>query len=105
MKYYEENSLSGWFLIHFLLWALTNPLIFSFQTEISGMLESLKKKLRELNKTKEQWEETKSYIQVNVCVFHKFTQTSNCTFTLGGTLMRETQISGHINIHVDCCYK
>ncbi|KAM9352645.1 zinc-binding protein A33-like [Symphorus nematophorus] len=33
------------------------------KTEISAMLESLRKKLRILNKTKEQWEETKNYIQ------------------------------------------
>ena len=30
------------------------------------MLESLRKKLRILNKTKEQWEETKTYIEVKV---------------------------------------
>ncbi|XP_047451769.1 zinc-binding protein A33-like [Mugil cephalus] len=34
------------------------------KTEITTMLETLKKKLRELNKTKEQWEETKTYIQI-----------------------------------------
>uniref|UniRef100_A0AAQ6AFD7 Zinc-binding protein A33-like n=1 Tax=Amphiprion ocellaris TaxID=80972 RepID=A0AAQ6AFD7_AMPOC len=36
------------------------------KTEISAMLESLRKKLRLLNKTKEQWEETKKYIQTQV---------------------------------------
>lgn len=30
------------------------------------MLESLKKKLETLNKTKEYWEETKTYIEVKV---------------------------------------
>lgn len=40
-----------------------------FQTEISAMLESLKKKLRMLNKKKEHWEETKGYIQVKVSTF------------------------------------
>lgn len=29
------------------------------------MLENLKKQLRKLNKTKEQWEETRTYIQVH----------------------------------------
>ncbi|XP_051237979.1 zinc-binding protein A33 [Dicentrarchus labrax] len=33
------------------------------KTEISAMLESLRKKLRTLTKTKEHWEETKTYIQ------------------------------------------
>lgn len=36
------------------------------QAEISTMLESLRKKLRLLNKTKEQWEETKHYIKVKI---------------------------------------
>lgn len=33
------------------------------------MLESLKKKLKMLDKTKEHWEETKTYIQVKVFFF------------------------------------
>lgn len=40
--------------------------MWTFQTEIAEKLESLKKKLRMLNKTKEHWEETKNYIQVKV---------------------------------------
>lgn len=40
-----------------------------FQTEISAMLESLRKKLRMLNNTKEHWEETKNYIQVKMYTF------------------------------------
>lgn len=34
------------------------------------MLECLKKKLKMLNKTKESWEETKTYIQVTVFEYH-----------------------------------
>lgn len=45
----ERNCHSSWFV---------------FQNEISAMLEPLKKQLRKLNKTKEQWEETRTYIQV-----------------------------------------
>lgn len=41
-------------------------LILLFQAEISVLLESLRKKFKTLSKTKEQWEETKKYIQVKV---------------------------------------
>lgn len=44
-------------------------LLWLFQTEISAMLESLRKKLRMLNNTKEHWEETKNYIQVKIYTF------------------------------------
>lgn len=44
-------------------------LLWLFQTEISAMLESLRKKLRMLNNTKEHWEETKNYIQVKMYTF------------------------------------
>lgn len=44
-------------------------ILWFLQTEISAMLESLRKKLRMLNKTKEQWEETKTYIQVKMIKF------------------------------------
>lgn len=52
----------------------SNP--FVFQKEISAMLEPLTKQLRKLNKTKEQWEDTRTYIQVHVWqqrVFQAFT--------------------------------
>lgn len=38
--------------------------VIAFQKEIAAVLETLKKQLRKLNKTKEQWEETRTYIQV-----------------------------------------
>lgn len=41
-----------------------------FQTEISAMLEVLRKKLRMLNKTKEHWEETKNFIRVKKNKWH-----------------------------------
>lgn len=39
--------------------------LFVSQKEISVMLEPLKKQLRKLNTTREQWEETRTYIQVH----------------------------------------
>ena len=43
-----------------------HPTTFVFQKEISALLEPLKKQLRNLSKTKEQWEETRTYIHVRV---------------------------------------
>lgn len=39
--------------------------VLAFQNEMAALLETLKKQLRKLNKTKEQWEETRTYIQVH----------------------------------------
>lgn len=39
--------------------------VIAFQKEMAALLETLKKQLRKLNKTKEQWEETRTYIQVH----------------------------------------
>lgn len=39
--------------------------VIAFQNEMGALLETLKKQLRKLNKTKEQWEETRTYIQVH----------------------------------------
>lgn len=44
------------------------------------MLENLKKQLRKLNKTKEQWKETRTYIQVHFSA--KMLKVSQ-TFTTG----------------------
>lgn len=46
-------------------------LLRTFQTEISASLESLKKKLKVLINTKEQWEEIKTHIQVNGFAFRE----------------------------------
>lgn len=55
-------------------------LLRTFQTEISASLESLKKKLKVLINTKEQWEEIKTYIQVKGFVFCETMLTLTGTF-------------------------
>lgn len=42
--------------------------VIAFQKEMAALLETLKKQLRKLNKTKEHWEETRTYIQVHFSV-------------------------------------
>lgn len=60
-----------WISAHWLLGKVANYFSVTWQfffcarqTEISTMLESLRKKLRTLNKTEEHWKETKTYLQV-----------------------------------------
>lgn len=72
-----------------------------FQKEISAMLEPLKKQLRKLNKTKEQWEETRTYIQVRLKslpsiyrVTLKTTQAFVCLFVCLFPVQRSTSDSG-----------